>query len=136
MFLGNRIAELQASINQAREAANDDTKSSAGDKHETGRAMAQLEQEKLGKQLQELYTQAELLKRIPEVNTAIVAVGSVVSCSTMNYYMAIAIGKLNLSNEAYFAISAQSPIGQLLLGKKAGDSIVFNGNRQEILSVA
>ena len=45
--LKKRGASLQESLNS-------ETKSSAGDKHETGRAMVQLEQEKLGQQLQEI----------------------------------------------------------------------------------
>ena len=41
---------LQNAINRAQESLDSESKSSAGDKHETGRAMAQLEMEKLGGQ--------------------------------------------------------------------------------------
>jgi hypothetical protein len=59
-LLAHCIAQVDASIADIKkqmselvtEAAND-SKSTAGDKHETERAMMQLTQEQLGKQLQE-----------------------------------------------------------------------------------
>ncbi len=49
-----RSANLQDSLNDALDSTANETKSTAGDKHETGRAMAQLEQEKIGSQIAEI----------------------------------------------------------------------------------
>ena len=62
--LKRRFDQLQHLLNDALEATAGDTKSSAGDKHETSRAMAQLEQEKIGAQLGELSKLQEILFRI------------------------------------------------------------------------
>jgi hypothetical protein len=43
--------ELQALIDEVQNASNNETKSTAGDKHDTARAQAQIEVERLNKQL-------------------------------------------------------------------------------------
>ena len=50
LILNQKIEELNSALATATESANNETKSSAGDKHETARAMMQLEQEKLSLQ--------------------------------------------------------------------------------------
>ena len=61
-YLQEKQTSLQLIITDINEATHTETKSSAGDKHETGRAMMQLEQEKLNKQL------AEIKQQITEFN--------------------------------------------------------------------
>ena len=53
-LLASKIVELTRMQTELLEGALDDSKSSAGDKHETARAMMQLEQEKFAGQLQDL----------------------------------------------------------------------------------
>ncbi|MWD30855.1 3-oxoacyl-ACP synthase, partial [Aquicoccus sp. SCR17] len=53
-YVDTRTERLKKSAAALQESLNSETKSSAGDKHETGRAMVQLEQEKLAQQLVEL----------------------------------------------------------------------------------
>ena len=49
-LLLEKLHSIQQQIDDIKLALSEDTKSTAGDKHETARSMAQLEQEKLGKQ--------------------------------------------------------------------------------------
>ena len=49
-----RYDTIHNTMEQIRESLTTETKSSAGDKHETGRAMLRLEREKAGKQLAEV----------------------------------------------------------------------------------
>ena len=51
-FLKRKLTNYQNQKKELFESLESETKSSAGDKHETGRAMIQLEIEKLGKQRQ------------------------------------------------------------------------------------
>ena len=53
-FIEDRFKTIQNNIEELQKALNSETKSSAGDKHETGRAMLQLDREKLGLQLAEI----------------------------------------------------------------------------------
>ena len=53
-FVEERLSNIQNQIRAIQESLTSETKSSAGDKHETGRAMLQLEREKAGQQLAEV----------------------------------------------------------------------------------
>ena len=119
-----------------QESLNNETKSTAGDKHETGRAMVQLEQEKLGKQQKELQLLKQILKRV-EVDkpTSNVSLGSLVKTDTHSYFLAIFANVFESKDEHIFCISAASPIGQCLLGKTVGESFFFNGKTVSILEV-
>ena len=131
-----RIASLQHILKEAQQAANNETKSSAGDKHETGRAMAQLETEKLTAQLSEALNIKQNLTQINPTNTNnTVVLGSIVYSNNGNFYIAASIGKVTIENEVFFAISPASPIGKLLLTKKEKESFSLNGNAYTILAV-
>ncbi|MCB9360962.1 MAG: 3-oxoacyl-ACP synthase [Flavobacteriales bacterium] len=132
----SRITSLKEILQETQDAANNETKSSAGDKHETGRAMAQLETEKLTTQLTEALKLKQALYQIKTTSsTNQITIGSVVFTNKGNFYIAASIGKIELEIESFFAISPASPIGKLLLTKKEKDSFSFNGNKYVILSV-
>ncbi|TAI47666.1 GreA/GreB family elongation factor [Flagellimonas allohymeniacidonis] len=124
-------------ISQAlQESLNAETKSSAGDKHETGRAMVQLEQEKLGKQLFELNQMKQILQKVGLAETKDkIRLGSWVKTNYNQFFIAISAGFLNSSEGKVFCISAASPIGQLLLGKQKGETFNLNGKQIKILEV-
>lgn len=125
-FIENRFQTIKKTINEIQESLTTETKSSAGDKHETGRAMLQLEREKAGNQLAEIQKIKEVLSKIDITKSSnTVSLGSVVYTSNLNYFIAISAGELKGENETFYAISASTPIGQLLMGKVIEDSVVF-----------
>jgi len=127
-FVGQRIASSQKAIEHAQLAANEETKSSAGDKYETGRAMMQLEIEKQSVQLGEAMKLKQVLSLInPEKTSDTVQSGSLVVTDQGNFYISISAGKLDVEGITYFAVSPVSPIGALLMGKKSGEAIQLNG---------
>lgn len=135
-FIENRFVRINNNIESLQEALNSETKSSAGDKHETGRAMIQLEREKLGNQLAEAQLLQELFKKIPlKTGFSKVGLGSVVYTDRQNYYMGVSAGELKIDGVSYFAIAPNTPIGKLLLGKVVGDVVVFNSKKMEILQL-
>lgn len=131
----DQINALQKALNQAKEALESETKSSAGDKHETGRAMAQLEMEKLGSQYKSALLLRQLLSRInPQRSNKSIQVGSLVLVNQAIYYLSVGLGKLELDSKAIelFVISPSAPLAQLLLRKVKGEQILFNGQKQKI----
>lgn len=129
-FVDNRINNSLTAIKNAQESANGEVKSSAGDKHETGRAMAQLETEKNGIQLAESNKLKHTIGLIdPSKEFEKVALGALVVTSSGNYYISVSIGKMMLGKEMYFGVSAVSPIGQALLNHQKGDEVTFNGKK-------
>ena len=128
-FLNNRLEVIQNTISEIQKSLESETKSSAGDKHETGRAMLQLEREKAGKQLAELQKLQELLQKIDTLSEhERVALGSIVFTSDKNYYVAISAGKIKVNDTIFYAISAATPIAKLLLGKTKNETISFRSS--------
>ncbi len=133
--VNSRIKELQANLDDLREGLASDTKSTAGDKHETGRAMAHLEQEKLAGQIALQQEQLNALKQIdPDRELSGVAFGSLVQTSGGTFFLSAGLGKITVKGSPVFCITAGSPLGQQLLGKKKGDSVRTN-QTFEILDV-
>jgi transcription elongation GreA/GreB family factor len=117
-------------------ALTSESKSSAGDKHETGRAMIQLEREKLGNQIVEVEQNQQRLNTLKNhKSTESVTIGSIVLTDNENYFIAIAADFCDFEGKKYYCISPQSPIGTRLLGKKVRDQIKFNGRLSTLLEI-
>jgi len=119
-----------------RQAVQTESKSTAGDKHETGRAMIHLEQEKLYQQLteaQQLLTELEQIK--PEQTFETVMKGALVKTDRTTFYIAVGLGKISVGGKDFFVISSQSPIGKQMLGKRSGEHFNMNGTEYAITSV-
>ena len=131
-----RMDEASASIDSAKEARDGDTKSSAGDKYETGREMMQMEIDKAAMQLQSAkrllhdLEKIDLTKSSTDINS-----GSLVTTNKEIFFVAIGFGKIHFDGEEIFVISPVSPLGTNLLNKKAGTSFSFQGIERKILTV-
>ena len=135
-FVENRFQAIQHTISEIQESLTSETKSSAGDKHETGRAMLQLEREKAGNQLAEIQKIKVLLSKIDvSKSSQVIGLGSVVYTTQANYFMAISAGEFQIKSDAFYAISPNTPIGQLLIGKTAGDAVSFRDQKFSIKNV-
>ena len=126
VYLNQRFETIQNTILDIQNALQSETKSSAGDKHETGRAMLQLEREKAGHQLAEVQKLNEILNKVnPESIHNKCILGSIVFTTKDNYFIAISAGEITHQNQKFYAISPATPIAQLLLSKSTGDSFEF-----------
>jgi len=113
-----------ASVN---EAANNETKSTAGDKHETAKAMMQLEQEKLSKQLAILNLQLNDLQKIDVTKKhSVISNGSLVKTNNGMLFIGVGLGKIKVNETDVVAISFLSPLASLLIGKKNNDTVKLN----------
>lgn len=127
-ILEGSILAIKLAIQEAQDAANNETKSSAGDKHETGRAMAQLETEKLSTQLNEALKLSQVFAQLnPNQKNKQITIGSLVFTNNGYFYIAVSLGKIEVEQEIVYVISPVSPIGKLLLTKKEKDSFSLNG---------
>ena len=132
-IIEEKINILNADISSLIESRNNDTKSSAGDKYETGREMTQIELNKLEAQLVKTkLILSDLIKAESIKTNTSIDFGALVYTNKENYFLSIPFGKVEVENEEFFAISLASPIGSLLKGKKKGDIISFNGREIKI----
>lgn len=128
IHLSEKIKSLNGIITEVNAAGNSETKSSAGDKHETARAMMQLEQEKLGNQLKEAEIQlvefkkndfTKIFQRIEQ--------GSLVETNKGYFFIASSVGKIVVDEKIVFVISHRSPLAIAMIGKQENDKASFNG---------
>ncbi len=127
---------LQQTLNDLSNSAANETKSTAGDKHETALAMLQIEQENKRKQLSELTIQQVLLNKIdPKITTPYVLNGSLVKTDKGYFFLSVALGKIIIDDKTIFALSPAAPLGQKLMGHKTGDTVEMNGNKYKIESI-
>jgi transcription elongation GreA/GreB family factor len=68
-------------------------------------------------------------------STSEVRAGSLVETNTGWFYVITSLGKLTTQAGDCFVISAASPIGQALLGKKVGEAFQWNGRGGEVIGV-
>jgi transcription elongation GreA/GreB family factor len=131
-----RIIRIQENIKGYQNALHSETKSSAGDKHETGRAMIQLEIEKAGAQLAEAENVYKALK-VVNINTATttIGLGNLIKTSMANYFIATSAGEYKKDGINVYCISPITPIGKLLFGKKLHDVVLFNNKKIKILEI-
>ncbi|MBL0310262.1 MAG: 3-oxoacyl-ACP synthase [Bacteroidetes bacterium] len=135
--INQRIAHIESAMELAGSSINEETKSSAGDKYETAREMMTQEIEKNRLQLSEAIKQKQLLLQLqPDKLTEEIQPGSVVQTNLGNFYIAISVGRLEVEEKTYMAISPASPIGLLFIDKTKGTSISFNGKNYRIEEVS
>ena len=130
--VGNAIAAIESTT----ESKNTATKSTAGDKHETGRAMMERELALSNSQLQKALIQKNELSKISlEMTFSNVKPGALVITSQGNYFISIGLGRVNVNGNECYAISGGSPIGLVLMGSKKGQNINFQGRNIEIIAI-
>jgi len=135
-FIEQRIQTADTALQQAREASNDDTKSSAGDKYETSREMMQQDIDRNKRLLIDAQDNLRVLQSIDAAQkSANVTHGSYVITSQGSFYISVSAGQLHVGDKTIFAVSPASPIGKLLLEKKKGDGFDFNGKKYSIENV-
>ncbi len=135
-LLNDKIQMLQQVLSDLKESGANETKSTAGDKHETALAMLQIEQANNREQLEKIVQQKAVLEKInPAITAGIVVKGSLIKTNRGYLFMSIAAGKAVIDDLTVIALSPQSPLGIKLMGLKAGDSAEANNNRYTIESI-
>lgn len=115
-----------------------ESKSSAGDKHETGRAMVQLEMERLSARLKMAEQELNSFRRLAfndVKNRVTVTPGALVKTDKGIYFLAVSLGMIKVDGTPVAVVSSASPIGVVLKGKSVGEQIHFNGVAQTIKAI-
>ena len=132
-----KLKRLDFEITEIQNSANQETKSSMGDKYETAKAMATIEIENLMRQKTELLKQFRVLDQlsVKEIRETI-HLGSMVKCNNgVFYFLAVSIGPVDVGEYQCMVLSPVSPMGKALMGKKQGDYFDFRGRKVEIKEV-
>ena len=137
--LSEKIQNFEKLIAETR-ASNNDTKSSMGDKYETGREMLQQEINNLQVQLNEVLKQQDFLKTsfdklrmTKKFDKA--EKGAIVKTEKGLFFISVSLGEVTFENQKIICISPESPLAKAMNGKQKGDVFSLNNMSQKILII-
>ncbi|GGB89955.1 transcription elongation factor [Dyadobacter sediminis] len=135
-LLEERMMVAWNAMQAAQDSANDQGKSSMGDKYETSRSMGQLDRNMHARQYEQVRQERLLLEKIGESETSQrSAVGSLLETSAGWFFIAVSLGVVKIEDETVIAVSSSSPVGHSLLGKEAGSTFDFMKKQHEIRAI-
>ncbi|SEV97915.1 hypothetical protein SAMN05421841_0460 [Chryseobacterium wanjuense] len=126
-----KIQSFEHLIAETR-ASNNDTKSSMGDKYETGREMLQQEINNLQRQLNETLNQQSILQKITSETSSKVQNGALVKTNKGLFYIAASIGEIVVDNQKIMTVSVESPLVKAMMGLQSGQNFSINNVNQTI----
>jgi hypothetical protein len=135
-ILAEKLKFAQNNFEEAQESVTIETKGSAGDKHETSRAMAQIELENAGKVLLEAERNCDFFNSLTDIASEKAMQGSLIYTNFEIFYISLGLGKIEFEGETIFCLNLNSPIGKMLFGKKVGEFFTFNSKKYEIKLIA
>ena len=137
--LSEKIQTFEKLIAETR-ASNNDTKSSMGDKYETGREMLQQEINNLQVQLNEVLKQQDFLKTsfdklrmTKKFDKA--EKGAIVKTEKGLFFISVSLGEINFDNQKIICISPESPLAKAMNGKQKGEVFSLNNMSQKIVDI-
>ena len=132
--LSEKIQNLEKLIAETR-ASNNDTKSSMGDKYETGREMLQQEINNLQIQLNEVLKQQDFLKTLLIKSSDKAEKGAIVKTDRGLFFISVSLGEITFENQKIICISPESPLAKAMNGKQKGEAFSLNNMNQGIVDI-
>ncbi len=132
--LSEKIQNFEKLIVETR-ASNNDTKSSMGDKYETGREMLQQEINNLQVQLNEVLKQQDFLKTIPVKISDKAEKGAIVKTERGLFFISVSLGEITFENQKIICISPESPLAKAMNGKRKNETFSINNINQKIENI-
>lgn len=130
-----KLLIINEELKHLSEAIAEDTKSSAGDKYETSREMANLEKEKLHAQALGFKNSLASLSSLPQSLSAKVDIGSLIQTNKEWIHLSISLGQLEVGSEKVLVISPLAPLAKLIMGKEKGETVTFRDINYQIVSI-
>ena len=135
--INDKISLLRHTMDDLKESSSEETKSTAGDKHETALAMLQIEQKNVSQQLKEALDQKNSFEQInPTLVKQEITKGSLIKTNMGYLFLSVALGKIIVDGITIIAISPRSPLGQKLIGLRVNDTAEINGIRYVVENIS
>jgi hypothetical protein len=134
-ILEQKLAIINKELEHLSQAIADDTKSSAGDKYETSREMANLEKGKLQAQVLGFGKMLATLGALSMATSDKVEAGSLIKTDKEWIFLAVSLGQIEVADKTILAISPVAPLAQLMMDKKEGVVIAFRNIKYNLISI-
>ncbi|RKT01471.1 hypothetical protein [Chryseobacterium defluvii] len=132
--ISEKIRNFESLITETR-ASNNDTKSSMGDKYETGREMLQQEINNLQRQLNEALHQQAIIQKISPESSEKVQNGALVKTNKGLFYISASVGEIVVENTKIMTISDEAPLAKVMMGLRTGQTFAINTLEQTIENI-
>lgn len=135
--LNAEVEEARSEMETLRGSLEGEAKSTAGDKHETGRAMVQLEMEQAGLRLARMEAMRGQWRSLdPQRSRTVVGPGAVVETDAGLFVIGVALGRFPLPGDMQgTAISSDAPLAMALRGLGPGSGAAFRGRDWKVKRV-
>jgi hypothetical protein len=135
-ILHDRIDHALAAMNAAQTAANEEDKSTVGDKHETSRAMAMIDRDIHARQLEAAQKELSFIQNIDvRLLHQKIETGSFAETNSGKYFFLSGLGPVEFKGEKIYFVSIASPVGKIMSNRVAGDECEFNRNKIMIKNI-
>lgn len=132
--LSEKVHNFEKLIAETRASSND-TKSSMGDKYETGREMLQQEINNLQVQLNEVLKQQDFLKTILPKSSEKAEKGAIIKTERGLFFISVSLGEIIFENQKIICISPESPLAKAMNGKQESEVFSINNINQKIENI-
>jgi len=131
------LAEAKARMASLKESLGAESKSSAGDKHETGRAMIHLEQERVQDTVGRLEHMRGILVQRAAQDKAVkrVSPGALVETTGPWVLVGVPLGKVQLPNALVLCVGVEAPLAQQWHGAQPGDQVALGSQKLTIQAI-
>ena len=132
--INEKIKTLEFAVEDAQKAANE--YGNPRDRYDSFRAQQLRKKDMFSKHLQEAIDEKNTLNKIDtNKENSQVVFGALVITNKQNLFISTSIGKINIDENDYYAISSFVPIFKILRGLKVGDTAEFKGNKFKIIDI-
>ncbi|HNV95178.1 MAG TPA: hypothetical protein PKG63_01790 [Bacteroidales bacterium] len=133
-LLNEKLLNAENEMKEAQQAANE--VGPPKDRYDPFRSQMLRRRNLFAEQYQLIVNDMELLNKInPETLNDEVSFGAVVKTNAHRLFFAVSIGKIEINNETFFVASTQTPLFEVMKGKKVNESFEFNKNSFQITEV-
>ena len=127
-----KVKKLDFYRNFTLEASRDIKKAP---KYDSFREEIQAEIYQLDKQMFALKSMQKKMQKVLLSNTDIIQLGSLVITNKARFYISVSLGEFFFEDDRFYAISEESPMANIMMGKMVGNHFKLNSISQEILQI-
>lgn len=127
--ISGKIKTLEFYLNFTLEASRDIKKTP---KYDSFREEMQEEIYHLDKQMFALRNMQKKMLKVLNSASDVAQLGSLVITNKARFYISVSLGEFFYGGDRFYAISEESPMAQIMKGKKVGDEFVLNNIHQKI----
>jgi transcription elongation factor GreA len=131
-MISGKVKTLEFYLNFTLEASREVKKTS---KYDSIREEMQDEIYHLDKQMANLKSMQQQMKKVLNSDSERAKLGSLVITNKARFYISVSLGEFFFEGDRFYAISPESPMAQKIMGMKAGEEFTLNKIHQKIEEV-